>query len=478
MNYPPGQDARAVRVLALAVVTLAVVQILASGYLPTDDALRHAGKVVSGKSWDEILVHRPGVVDFSPGWHVLLGVVHSVTGANAHTIVWLQIFSAFVLFSLGPILLMRRPEAWLAAMTLAAMMEQQMLMRVLMGRPLVLSMAMVVTMCVAWRRLDTEKMSRPAFAAAIAFVTAATWIHGSWYLWALPVAACVLARRVRLAKRLGAATLLGWVVGALLTGHPIAFLCQNLELALNIVGGGISGWVYEMQPFPFFPTLWLVVAGLIIARKVWAGVAAADVLRDPVLALAVLGWVLGMKSARFWMDWGTPALVAFIALEIEALWNAMTVQPRRLLVAGGIGLVCYMALSANVSERWKPRLEPAFVAMLAPARAPAMPDSGGILYSDDRRIFYEMLYLRPDAPWRYALGYAPELMPPDDYAVYADRQATLSIQSLEPWARKLRPQDRLVIRDPRGIPIWPWLEWQQIEGGFYSGRVRRTRPTP
>src|SRR5688572_2095061 len=106
----PETDARPVRVLGIAIVALIVVQILANGYLPQDDSLRHAAKAVSGKDWDQILVHRPGVVDFSPGWHLLLSVIHRITGANAHTLVLIEVISLFVAFSLPPLLLLRRPE--------------------------------------------------------------------------------------------------------------------------------------------------------------------------------------------------------------------------------------------------------------------------------------------------------------------------------------------------------------------------------
>jgi hypothetical protein len=466
-----------VRALAIAVVALIAVQILANGYLPQDDALRHAAKAVSGRNWDQILLLHPGVVDFSPGWHALLAALHRITGANAHTLVLIEVISLFVIFSLGPLLLLRRPEAWIVAMAMGAVLEPQLVLRLIIGRPLVLSMGILVVMCLTWRNLDTEQLSRRAFAIAVALVAAATWIHGSWYLWALPAAACFLARRYRLGVRFLAATVLGISVAALLTGHPIAFVWQTLELALS-VSGGISQWVYEMQPYPFFTMLILAAALLVIARKVWLGVPARTLLTDPVFALAALGWLLGFKAARFWMDWGMPALLAFLALEIQALWLAHAEQRRRLLVAGALSVICFVVWTANVGQRWNTALEPAFRAMLAPERASAMPDSGGILYADDRRMFYQMFFLKPTAPWRYVLGFGPELMPAQDYAVYFQRQTTTSIESLEPWARKLRPEDRLIIRDPRGIPLWPWLEWQQIEGGFYSGRLKRSSRIP
>lgn len=467
-----NREQGAVRLMGVAVIALIGVQILAQGYLPVDDALRHAAKAVAGKPWDAIIVARPGVIDFSPGWHAFLRAVHLTTGANAHTLVWVGILASFFLVSLGPLLLMRRPEAWLAAMSLGALLEPQLVVRWVIGRPLVISTAILVLMCLTWRRLDEERLPRFTMVAASALVAAATWIHGSWYLWALPVLACVLAGQRRVATRLTVAAAVGFLVGALLSGHPVAFLTRNLVLALDLGGGAMSAWVYEMQAYPFVPLLMLGVLAAIIVRKVWLGVPARALLSDPVFMLAVLGCVLGIRSGRFWMDWGMPAAVVFIAREIEALWIAEAPARRRLPAAAAVAVGCFVIWTANVNQRWNARHEKAFQA-IALTRPAALPDSGGILYTDDRRVFYEMFYLLPDAPWRYSLGFAPELMPEDDYAVYVNRQTTGTIESLDPWAGRMQPADRLLIRDPRGIQRWQRLEWQAIEGGFYSGRVKR-----
>ena len=47
-----------VRVLALAVFLVIPFRVLGTGFLPPDDALRHAAKAVSGRSWSEVLVLR------------------------------------------------------------------------------------------------------------------------------------------------------------------------------------------------------------------------------------------------------------------------------------------------------------------------------------------------------------------------------------------------------------------------------------
>lgn len=466
------RDQLAVRILSVVAVVLVAMQILAQGYLPVDDALRHAAKAVSGKPWGEILVARPGLVDFSPGWHAFLRGVHLMSDANAHTLVWVEIIIGFLCVSLAPLLLMRRPEAWLAAMSVGALLEPQLVVRWVIGRPLVISIAILVLMCLTWQRLDGERLPRRALIGATALVTAATWVHGSWYLWALPVVACALAGQRRVALRMTVAAVIGFLLGALLSGNPVAFLSQNLSLAMNLGGGAVSAWVYEMQAYPFVPMLMLGVLAVVLVRKVWLDVPAKSLLRDPVFVLAALGCLLGMRSARFWMDWGMPAAVVFIAREIEQLWIAFAPAGRRLLGAGIVAVCCFLVWTANVNQRWMPRHEKAFQEIMISRRA-ALPDSGGILYTDDRRIFYEMFYLDPVAPWRYTLGFTPEVMPQEDYDVYVDRHTTGTIESLEPWVRKMTPADRLLIRDHRGVQRWNQLEWLQVEGGFVSGRLKR-----
>jgi hypothetical protein len=227
-----------------------------------------------------------------------------------------------------------------------------------------------------------------------------------------------------------------------------------------------------MQAYPFVPLLMLGVLAVVVVRKVWLDVPANALMRDPVFMLAVLGCVLGMRSARFWMDWGMPAAVVFMARELESLWVAHQPTQRRLLGAAAAAVACFVIWTANVNQRWMSRHEKAFRAFVL-TRPAALPDSGGVLYTDDRRVFYEIFYLNPTAPWRYVLGFAPELMPADDYAVYVNRQTNGTIEALDPWADKMKREDRLLIRDPRGIQRWNSLEWQAIEGGFFSGRLKR-----
>jgi hypothetical protein len=90
---------RGVWVVAGLLGLLIPLKILQLGYRPSDDALRHVGKALSGKSWTEILVVEEGYGgDEHPGWHAILGAAHRVFGWDADTLVALSVAVPFALF--------------------------------------------------------------------------------------------------------------------------------------------------------------------------------------------------------------------------------------------------------------------------------------------------------------------------------------------------------------------------------------------
>jgi hypothetical protein len=87
------------------------------------------------------------------------------------------------------------------------------------------------------------------------------------------------------------------------------------------------------------------------------------------------------------------------------------------------------------------------------------------------RIFYQMFYRRPDAPWRYVVGFEPGIMPREDLLVYRDILKARTPQAFAPWVGKMRPPDRLVIRSVGvGPPPIEGLEWHHLGGEIWSGR--------
>ena len=71
----------AVWIVAVFTILLIPLKIISYGFLPGDDALRHAAKAVSGKTWQQILVMRGDfAIDPSPGWQKILEWVHALAG--------------------------------------------------------------------------------------------------------------------------------------------------------------------------------------------------------------------------------------------------------------------------------------------------------------------------------------------------------------------------------------------------------------
>src|SRR6266853_413606 len=103
--------------LVVVTVFLAIpLKIISLGYLPGDDALRHAAKAVSGKPWPEILVVGDAYrIDQSLGWHGILGWLHHLMGWNAEGLVIFSVVGLFLVANCAMLPWLKRPEAWLVS---------------------------------------------------------------------------------------------------------------------------------------------------------------------------------------------------------------------------------------------------------------------------------------------------------------------------------------------------------------------------
>jgi hypothetical protein len=201
-------------------------------------------------------------------------------------------------------------------------------------------------------------------------------------------------------------------------------------------------------------------------------------LDTPVCWLVAAGWVLGWVSLRFWSDWGLPAVLVLMALQIQGLSIERVPEnaSKRLLPAAAACAMCVLALSANVDGRWAPQHR-RYLALFNPAARDALPAAGGILYSDDMAIFFQGIYRLPHAPFRYMVGFEPALMPTEDLALYramTDRRNRVP-EMYEVWVRRMRKEDRMILettgmRDP---PPVLGLEWHYIPPTYWSGRLPR-----
>lgn len=462
---------RALLILLLAVVPL---RIVAKGYLPDDDALRHAAKAVTDRPWSEILVLRPDVtMDSHPGWHTALRLVHRATGADVAALVAVSVAVGLAALLLPAVFLLRRPEAWAAALVAFATLEPRIVNRLASGRPFLLSAGLLLVLCLLAARSSGERRPGRALALLVPALGLVAWMHPSWHLFLLPVAACLLAGRGRTALVLAAGLAGGVLVAGLLYGHPVEFVTQSVWHTVLAMGSPAPPGTLAIEFLPGDGSPLLVLG----AALLWAWRGSRRALGPgvrPVVTLAALGWLLGWLVIRFWSDWGVIALLAWMALEVESVLGERMEEDdrRRIPIALAAGVAALLSLTGPF--RPAPLVDRPYLVLASPAVDPLLPEPGGTLYTDDMRVFYQLFSTRPQAPWRYVVGYEPALMPPEDLATLRSILRARTGANFEPWTRKMTPADRLVLRSLEGTPPIPSLEWASVGQAVWIGR----RPAP
>jgi len=472
----PGMGSVPLLARGIVFACLAVIpfRILAHGYMPGDDALRHAARGVSGRPWSEVLVLRPEVLmDSHPGWHAFLGAIHRLFGVDAQGLVFVSIVVCYLALLLPAVFLLRRPEAWALALFGFSVLEDSLTTRFASGRPFLLSMSVVVVLCLLSARPGVPGRGWRPLAWLAVMLGVVAWMHPSWHLFLLLVAAALLARRPRLAGTLLVGLLLGVLVAGVLYGNPARFAYQSvLHTVLAFTSPGPS-WalVREFLPGDGSAPVVLGVLLLLLWRRV-RGEWHAGAVDNPVFLLAATGWMLGWLVLRFWSDWGVPALLAWAALELDHVLQQHMGRhsPRRLLVALVAGLGSLLVLTANTRGQRFTLADRPYLSLTADESSPALPGPGGILYTDDMRLFYDLYFSFPDAPWRYIVGYEPALMPVEDLVTYRRLLVARTPSSFAPWVAKMRPEDRLILQSTQGKPQIPELEWTRVSASVWSGR--------
>jgi hypothetical protein len=468
--------------IAILVILIIPLKVISYGYLPQDDALGDAAKAVSGKSWPEILVLGPSYkMDHHFGWHWLLRKIYLQTRCDTDKLVMVEVAALFMLCGWSILACLKRPEAWLAAVVIFSAWSG-LIQRLLIGRPLILTItALMVIFLAAQRRNAPPKWGAVAWMTAL--ITTTDFLHGVWYLWALPAAAFFLAQQFRWGLLLAASSVLGTLLSAALTGHPVESILQSTTLALRVEGihSAQSTLVREMRPANADFIAVLVVGGLVVLRRL-AKLDSKPLSRTPAFWLALLGWVLGCQTWRFWEDWGLPALAVLVACDLQSFLETRFAADsfKRLGLACGLALTAYVAITNDVNSRWTQNLTAQYLTPENPDLKGWLPGKGGIIYSTDMTIFYQTFFKNPNADWRYVLGFESAYMTDPDFKVYENFVKNGGdAKTLKPWVDKMRPEDRLVARAPREAPPGiPQLEWNYGVSGIWIGRLPRTNAPP
>jgi hypothetical protein len=483
----------AVWIVAVSVVVLIPFKIISLGFLPMDDALRHAAKTISGKSWQEILVMRSDfAIDPSPGWQKILEWAHAVLGGNAETLVVFSVVSLMLLVTLSAFPWLRRPEAWLGAILAAAVFAPACTTRFMRGRPYILTDFVVITILLLWsqRRKNSENEisqkdfpSRAALIFTPLLVAVSAWTHGSWYMLILPGAAIFFSGLWRSAFIYGFCWLFGSFLGSALTGHPWEFLFQAIQHMFGVFGNFTINRQLESE---FYPSDGETVAVLLVAAfLLWHAFSNnfnPRKLCNPIFVMMILGWLLGLKMRRFWWDYGIPAFMLWIAFELQQhLERHLTIySAKRLVITLALAAGAFFSFTSDRDGRWTENLTAGFLDANDPALAGWLPESGGIIYNSDMDVFFKTFYKNPTAPWHYILGFEPGLMLPENLAVLRKAEWNFGdAHSYEPWVHKMQPGDRLIIHATGGAPPnLPELEWNYAATETWIGRLPRAINNP
>jgi hypothetical protein len=381
----------------------------------------------------------------------------------------------------APMPWLRRPSAWLAALLAELVAIPELMTRFTQARPYLLTQALFIAVLIGWSKPEARRPSWLKLALTAGAIAVSTCMHGTWYLWAVPVAAFFLAGWWREGVWVGWSWLAGAFAGALLTGSPVTFLKQAVVLVGTISQEHLPQWmlVGELMPhYGEFATL--AVIALVFLWRRQSGGAEATLYHPMLLAMIALCWILGFKADRFWSDWGIPAVLVWLALQFEEL--LMAAWPRTslkgLLACVLIAAPLYLDATNDLDRRYTRNLDEARLDASDPSLKGWLPGEHGIFYTAHLGFFYSTFYQNPQADWRYILGFEPALMPDEDRAIYRTIQSSGgAIQAYEPWVRKMRPEDRMAIYSA-GQPDLPQLEWHYAVGSLWIGRLPERAKTP
>lgn len=462
-------------VLALVLGVLIPSKILSLGYSPSDDALCHVAKAISGKPWSQILVLQDGYVnDEHPGWHAVLGALYKVLHCKPDILLGVSVLSLFVGFWLALVAWRKRPEAALVAIAIAGLACPANFDRLLLGRPFIVIVISFVLLLQMWS--FKPKLSFKDMALTTVILGLSVWIHGSWYLFGIMVAGFAFAQQKLKTLQLAFCWIAGTLLGATLTGDPITYLQETTTHLFGVFGGHLQQHmlVSELQCDSGDIAFALVFAGFVVlrvARGAWSKIQ----LQNPIFIIAILGWVLGLQVSRFWSDWGLPAAIIWIACEVEELLLQRKDKEASIsiILTGFICLFTYVSLTRDIQERWSRNLTTEYVSADNPHLIGWLPDKGGIVYNSSMLAFFKTFYANPTADWRYMVGFEPGIMPMEDQQILRQIQFYNSADfAYKPWVDKMKQADRMMLLQDTQ-PTVPGLEWQYAAKATWIGRLPR-----
>jgi hypothetical protein len=462
-------------IIVLTTLLLIPLKILSYGFIPGGDARKHIAKAFTDKPDNQIVVLRPEfTMDHNPGWEWVLRHVERPTGWNVEQITVLAVVSSLLIFFCSALPWLRRPEAWLAALLAALVALPYLMDRLVQCRPLLISEGVLIGLLFAWSNDNLKKPSWLKIGLTVVGFSLSTWMHGAWYLWVFVLGAFFLGRAWSAVFWLTICWMVGTLIGASLTGHPIHFLEEAVAMASTVSQEHIPQWVLVGEFTPShgeFETLVLLAIVFLWRRQ--RGQTVGALLNTPVFWLIVIGWILGLRADRCWADWGMPAALVWLTLQFSEAFTAFcgNSSPKRLLLSAFIALPLFFQSTNDLDQRYSHSADEQFVDAHDATLQGWLPGDGGIFYCSQMAFYYSTFYKNPTADWCYILGYEPAIMPADDLKILRSIQLSRgALEAYEPWIQKMRPIDRLVIYSPVQ-PNLRQLQWHRAVSDIWLGRL-------
>ncbi|MDR0354044.1 MAG: hypothetical protein LBI02_12120 [Opitutaceae bacterium] len=432
-----------------AVLFLIPFKVAGTGYLPGDDALRHAAFAVDNRTWSEVLVLNPALdpkMDSHPGWHAALRLARKALYINQDGLVVLAFTLTFAGFMISGLVASRTPAAWIVTGAIMLIIHPGLYDRLLLGRPFAISMSALVLLLFFWSRPEKRTLLKEALVTFVLLTVSVAMHPTVWYLWSIPIFALWLAGKRRHALVTAACVPCAMLASALLLGDWYDIFVFPFFAIINSIGANhivTTNLVTELQP-GVSPVFGIALATAILTVRKLRGGSLAGELRQVDFLIAILGWLLGLAIGRFWYDWGLPALMVWLCRQL-AFVDRLAVREK--WIAGAVGMAAlYLGISSDLSGRYSNNLKTMLTRPVEEFQD-ALPDRGGILYSSDMSPFYSIYYRLPrDHMFRFILGYEPGLMPLEDLQTLRAIQTTNgALAEHEPWFAKMQPADRILI---------------------------------
>jgi hypothetical protein len=461
--------------LSLLFLLIIPMLIISQGFVPGGDARRHVAKAFTDKPYTEIIKFGPQyTMDHSPGWEWVVKQVHVQAGMGLEGLMGFSVAILMLCVFLAPFPWIRRPEAWLAALMAMLVAIPELMTRLSQARPFLITEGVLIAILMTWGRKEEVKPSALKLTFTTIGIGLSVWMHGAWYLWALPLMAFAIAQAWNRMLWLGGCIGAGCIAGAMLTGRPYEFLRQAILMVARITHEHLPQWmlVGEFRPsYGEYATV-MLIGGVLLWRRL-VDSEREDLLKNPIFCMIILCWILGFKGDRFWADWGTAAALVWLAIQFEAILDksCSANSSRSLLITILLGLPLMMDASNDLDRRYTINLTEPFLEATDSKLKDWMPGRSGIFYSAQMGFFYNTFYKNPNADWRYVLGMEPAMMTDEDLEILRKIQWNGYIpQAYQLWVDRMKPQDRLEL-ESYSKPNLPSLEWYNAVGNVWIGKL-------